>query len=64
MADAMSRLWNDGELRAELARRGTERVAAFTRTRTARMYRALYRRTAGRPLSPEDRALLDAPPET
>jgi len=64
IADAMIRLWNDEALRAELVRRGEERVSRFTWDRTARTYRALYRLTAGRLLTAEDRALLEAPPET
>jgi glycosyltransferase involved in cell wall biosynthesis len=64
IADAMIRLWDDGALRAELARRGAQRVARFTWDRTARTYRALYRRIGGRALAPDDAALLDGPPET
>jgi glycosyltransferase involved in cell wall biosynthesis len=64
IADAVLRLWTDAGLRAVLVERGAARVARFTWVRTARTYRALYRRVAGRPLGDEDRALLDAPPET
>lgn len=64
IADAMARLWSDASLRATLVRRGAARVARFTWVRTARTYRALYRLVGGRPLGDEDRALLDAPPET
>ncbi|HET7928778.1 MAG TPA: glycosyltransferase, partial [Actinomycetota bacterium] len=64
IADAMIRLWADGALRAELVRRGRERVARFTWDRTARTYRALYRELTGRPLTTADRDLLDAPAET
>lgn len=64
LAAALERLWTDAGLRGVLAHRGAERVARFTWTRTARVYRALYRRVAGRSLDPEDRALLEAPPGT
>lgn len=64
IAGAMTRLWRDAALRSELARRGRDRVAGFTWDRTARTYRALYRRIGGRNLTAEDRALLEAPPET
>jgi glycosyltransferase involved in cell wall biosynthesis len=64
IADALTKLWRDADLRAELVRRGSARVRRFTWDRTARMYRALYREAAGRRLGDEDRALLDAPPDT
>lgn len=64
IAAALAGLWGDAALRERLARRGAERVRRFTWTRTARVYRALYRRVAGRALSGEDRALLEAPPGT
>jgi glycosyltransferase involved in cell wall biosynthesis len=64
LAAALDRLWADASLRETLTRRGTERVARFTWAHTARVYRALYRRVAGRPLADEDRALLEAPPAT
>ena len=62
MAEAVRRLWTDSALRVELAKRGSERVRQFTWERTARMFRAHYRRLAGRPLSHDDRALIDAQP--
>lgn len=62
VADAVLRLWTDDALRRDLIARGTARVAAFTWHRTARMFRALYRRVAGRAMTEEDRALLAAPP--
>jgi glycosyltransferase involved in cell wall biosynthesis len=64
LADAMLRLWTDGDLRRELARRGRERVQRFSWNRTARTYRALYRQLAGRDLTAEDESLLATPPET
>jgi glycosyltransferase involved in cell wall biosynthesis len=59
---AVRRLWLDDSLRRELARRGRERVQEFTWERTARHFRAHYRRIAGRELDAVDRALLEAPP--
>jgi glycosyltransferase involved in cell wall biosynthesis len=59
---AVRRLWLDDALRAELARKGHERVRQFTWERTAKHFRAHYRRIAGRELDAADRALLDAPP--
>ncbi|HVG28962.1 MAG TPA: glycosyltransferase family 1 protein [Pyrinomonadaceae bacterium] len=62
IASAVSRLWTDDALRGALARRGRARVSLFTYERTARLFRAHYRRLAARELSEEDRALLAAPP--
>jgi glycosyltransferase involved in cell wall biosynthesis len=58
----LRRLWLDPELRRQLAARGTSAVQRFTWRQTASMFRAHYRRISGRALSPDDRALLDAPP--
>jgi glycosyltransferase involved in cell wall biosynthesis len=62
VAAAVRRLWTDAGLREDLARRGSASVARFTWERTARTFRAHYRRLGGRPLDAEDRALLEAPP--
>ncbi len=62
MADAVQRLWEDGELRRELAESGRRRGAEFSWDRTARLFRAHYRRIGGRSLAEEDRILLAAPP--
>ena len=59
-ADALRRLWTDDELCRSLVARGRERVRAFTWERTARTFRAHYRRIASRPLTPDDAALLSA----
>jgi hypothetical protein len=48
----------DEQLRADLAARGARRLQAFSWERTAKAYRAVYRRAARRPLSDEDRYLL------
>jgi glycosyltransferase involved in cell wall biosynthesis len=58
IAGAIRRLWTDGVLRATLADRGRRNVSRFTWERTARIFRAHYRRLANRQLSEEDHALL------
>ncbi|HEY8491160.1 MAG TPA: glycosyltransferase family 1 protein [Dehalococcoidia bacterium] len=63
MAAALRRLWLDGGLRRTLAERGRRRAAHLTPDRSARTFRAHYRRLAGRPLTEEDRALLAERPE-
>ncbi len=62
IATAIRRLWTDPALRAELVARGREVVSQFTWERTARTFRAHYRRLAGRPLHDADRALIEAEP--
>ena len=59
IADAIRRLWTDGALRAVLADRGLENVSRFSWERTARIFRAHYRRLGNRRLTEEDRELLD-----
>jgi len=58
IADAMRRLSQDPNLRHELRSRGFRRQKDFDFARTAKAYRAVYRRTAGFPLTEEDRWLL------
>jgi glycosyltransferase involved in cell wall biosynthesis len=58
IADALRQLTQDESLRAKLVARGHERLRDFSCERTARAYRAAYRRLAERPLSEEDRHLL------
>lgn len=58
IADAIQRLWADPDLRATLVGRGRERVGYFSWDRTARTFRAHYRRIARRPLSDEDVAMI------
>lgn len=60
MAVAIARLWTDGALRAQLASRGRERVRRLTWERTARIFRAHYRRIGGRALTAEDLELVHA----
>jgi glycosyltransferase involved in cell wall biosynthesis len=59
---AVRQVWLDDSLRSELARKGRERVREFTWERTAKHFRAHYRRIAGRDLDAADRVLLEAPP--
>ena len=54
MAERLVRLWRDEGLRADLIARGHARAAALSWTRTARIFRAHYRRIAGRELGAED----------
>lgn len=58
IAASLERLWVDEALRNELRRRGHERASLFSWERTAKLFRAEYRRVAGRPLNDEDRELL------
>lgn len=62
IADAVAKVWLDERLRERLIREGRTRAAQFSWKQSARTYRACYRMLAGRQLSAEDRALLDAPP--
>ena len=62
IADALLRLWQDAALRDTLRARARVSVARFPWERTARIFRAHYRRLAGVALVEEDRALLAAPP--
>jgi len=58
IAAAAAWMATDGALRARLRRHGFRRLEDFSLERTARAYRAVYRRAAGRPLGEEDRKLL------
>jgi glycosyltransferase involved in cell wall biosynthesis len=60
IADALSQMATDTNLLERLRQAGSRRVADFTKERTARTYRAVYRRASGRPLSEEDGSLLNA----
>lgn len=62
IADAVARLWTDSTLRAELVARGRHNVSRYDWVRTARLFRAHYRRVAGAGLTAEDQDLLEAPP--
>lgn len=54
IASAIAALWQDEELRDRLVSRGRARVADLSWDRTARIFRAHYRRLGGRTLSEED----------
>ena len=58
MATSIHRLWTDAALRARLVERGTLEVRKYSWHRTARLFRAHYRRISGRQLANEDRALI------
>jgi glycosyltransferase involved in cell wall biosynthesis len=60
LAEELIRLWADSDLRATLIARGRARAAGLSWDTTARIFRAHYRRIAGRPLSEEDAALVMA----
>jgi glycosyltransferase involved in cell wall biosynthesis len=54
MAGAIAAVWSDDGLRRRLVAAGRSRVAALSWERTARLFRAHYRRLAGAPLAPEE----------
>jgi len=58
IARAVRALHEKPNLRRDLAARGRRRLEDFSWERTARAYRAIYRRAAHRPLSDDDRRLL------
>jgi glycosyltransferase involved in cell wall biosynthesis len=58
IARALARMATDHSLRDELRKRGARRLEDFSLERTAKAYRAVYRRAAGRVLNEEDRWLL------
>ena len=60
--NAMEQLWQDQTLQETLIARGKVRVSQFSWERTARHFRAHYRRLGNRPLTDEDHALLSAEP--
>jgi glycosyltransferase involved in cell wall biosynthesis len=62
IARAIRQLWTDEPLRQTLITRGRARVAQFSWDRTARHFRAHYRRIGGRPLTDEDRRFLSDEP--
>src|SRR4051812_33670582 len=62
IADAVWRLWSDEALRRTLVERGRVNVSRFTWRRTARHFRAWYRKIGGRALTAEDRKMLAARP--
>jgi glycosyltransferase involved in cell wall biosynthesis len=58
LANAIRRLWTDEALCDDLRQRGRRRAKDFDWERTAKAYRAVYRRVADYPLTEEDRWLL------
>jgi glycosyltransferase involved in cell wall biosynthesis len=60
IADVVRRLWTDADLRATLVERGRQNVSRFSWDRTARAFRAHYRRVCGREVSTEDLEYIDA----
>jgi glycosyltransferase involved in cell wall biosynthesis len=58
MAMAMERLWTDAALRQDLILKGRLKAGSFSWEKSARIFRAWYRRLASRPLSEEDRHLI------
>jgi glycosyltransferase involved in cell wall biosynthesis len=59
IGDALAKLFTDDGLCEELRAKGRRRLKDFDWARTARAYRAVYRRSAGQRPSEEDRALLE-----
>jgi glycosyltransferase involved in cell wall biosynthesis len=58
IAAAIKSLHTDEVLRRKLVEAGARRLADFSWDRTARAYRSVYRRSAGLPLSAEEREIL------
>lgn len=63
IAATVERLWTDSALRADLVDKGRQNIMRFSWDRTARTFRAHYRRLAGRNLNVEDVTLLGTRPE-
>jgi glycosyltransferase involved in cell wall biosynthesis len=61
MAQQIHRIWINEELRSDLIQKGSVNVSRFSWERTARIFRAHYRRIAQRPLTADDLELLNAP---
>lgn len=62
IADALSQLWLNEELRIDLVKKGGKRVAQFSWKRTAEIFRAHYRRLSRTTLTDRDIELLNVPP--
>jgi glycosyltransferase involved in cell wall biosynthesis len=62
IAGTIRRLWTEPEVRQEFVERARRRAGLFTWNKTARLYRALYRKIADRELTKEDHELLEEPP--
>lgn len=59
IARAIKTLVINDDFRESLAALGKQKVESYSWQRTARAYRALYRKVGGRPLSEEDQRILD-----
>ncbi len=59
---ALERVWTDDALRARLVDRGRQVVGRLSWDRTAEMFRAHYRRIAGRRLSAHEQELIQGAP--
>jgi glycosyltransferase involved in cell wall biosynthesis len=62
IASKLKQLWESETLRTKLAHKGTANVKRFTWDRTARHFRAHYRRILGVRLTDEDRLILNSDP--
>jgi glycosyltransferase involved in cell wall biosynthesis len=62
IADAIHRLWEHPELRAELVERGRHRAELFSVDHSVELFRAHYRQIAGKQLADPDRILVSGPP--
>jgi glycosyltransferase involved in cell wall biosynthesis len=62
LANAIHRVLHDPDLRRRLVDAGGRRVEAYTWDRTARHFLAIYRMVGGRPLTAEDRLVLESAP--
>ncbi len=59
IADALKKMATDEKLRSTLRANGAKRLQDFSLERTAKSYRAVYRKAAGAKLTDEERDLLD-----
>jgi len=59
IAEVIYRMVTDSQLRKTLKQQGTDRVQLFSGERTAKMYRALYRKVAGHTITEEDSVFLE-----
>jgi glycosyltransferase involved in cell wall biosynthesis len=60
IAVALKRMATDENLRRALRAKGARRLTDFSLERTAKAYRAVYRKIAGAALSSEDRRILSS----
>jgi glycosyltransferase involved in cell wall biosynthesis len=58
MVEAITRLWFDEALRRDLVLKGHKQVQKYTWLNCAMHFRAIYRKISGRPLTEEDKQLL------